>query len=105
MYDPALLKSNQETTLLVKDIQAYVEEPEICMIAVSSSSINDQAALIAEQMNVELYTGNGISITDQLMFFHGDKPAAQVLWFDDFAHLTTCNWRFLQQLQTLVTKG
>lgn len=69
MYDPALFKSNQETTLLVKDIQAYVEEPEICMIAVSSSSINDQAALIADrvncirEMNVELYTGNGISIT------------------------------------------
>lgn len=95
-----------------------------------SSSINDQAALIADrvncirEMNVELCTGNGISITDKLMFFYGDKPAAQfergtqigghypcgscgahVLRFDDFAHLTTCNWRSLQQLQTLVTEG
>ena len=130
MYDPAVFKSNQETTLSVKDIQAYVEEPEICMIAISSSSINDQVALIADrmncikEMNVELCTENGISIMDRLMFFYGDKPAVQFergtqvggyypcgscgahhSRFDDFAHLTTCNWRSLQQLQTLVTKG
>ena len=83
MYDTAVFKINQETTLSVKDIQAYIEEPEICMIVISSSSINDQAALIADRMNciremsVQLCTENGISITDRLMFFYGDKPTVQ----------------------------
>ena len=100
------------------------------MIAMSSSSINDQAALIADRiscvqdMSQKLLTENGIQITDQLMFFYGDKPAAQfergtqigghypcgacgahITRFDDFSHQATCNWRSLQELQTLVTKG
>ena len=58
------------------------------------------------------------------MFFYGDKPAAQfergtqmgghypcgscgthIRRVYDFAHSTTCKWRSLKDLQTLVTKG
>ncbi len=127
LYDPAVFK---ETTPLLKDVQAFVEEPEISILAMSSSSIEDQAALIGDrvdcmtEMNSILTTENNIPITDRLMFFYGDKPAAQfergtqvggyyscgscgahVERMDDFAYCATCKWRSLQELQTLVTKG
>ena len=63
-----------------KDIQAYIEEPEISIIAMSSSSIQDQAALIADRMECiqDMSTPlSGVPITDKLKFFYGDKPEAQ----------------------------
>lgn len=79
IYDSAVFKS---TTTCTKEIQAF-EEPEISILAVSSSSIEDQAVLIGDrgscinELSTKLQTQSNISITDRLMFFYGDKPAAQ----------------------------
>ena len=82
MYDKAVLQdripgnSNQ-------NIQGTIEEPEIHVIALSSSSPEDQAALISDrkeclkELTLKLTTQDGIEITDRLFFFLGDKPAAQ----------------------------
>ena len=62
------------------DVQAYVEEPEICIITLSSSSIQDQTALITDRikdLSTPVYTATGVPLTDILKFFYGDKPAAQ----------------------------
>ena len=127
LYDSAVFKRSIPNA---QSIQAYVEEPEISIIAMSSSTIHDQAALISDRVNciqdmsVVLNTSKGIPINDRLAFFYGDKPAAQfergtqvgghypcgacgahVSRFDDFAHLSNFSWRGLQELQALVTKG
>ena len=126
LYDSAVFKSS---TANAQSIQAYIEEPEISIIAMSSSSIHDQAALISDRvscihdMSEILSTSKGIPINDRLAFFYGDKPAAQfergtqvggnypcgacgahVRRYDDFAHLSDLSWRCLQELQALVTK-
>lgn len=51
LYDPAIFNSSSIHALSIKNVQAFVEEPEICMIAMSSSSINDQAALITDRVS------------------------------------------------------
>ena len=131
-YDPAVFKEDEEVKTLtrVKNVQAYVEEPEIHILAMSSSSNEDQAALLEDrlacikQMNTELLTKENIAIRDQLIFFNADKPAAQfergtqqggnypcgscgvhALRMDDFAHSSSLKWRSLDDLQTLVLKG
>lgn len=127
LYDSAVFKSKMAN---IQSVQAYIEEPDISIIAMSSSSIHDQAALISDRvscikdMSEVLYTSKGIPINDKLAFFYGDKPAAQfergtqvgghypcgacgahISRFDDFAHLSNLSWRSLQELQDLVTKG
>ena len=63
-------------------LQEYVEEPRLCMIAISSSSADDQAALIPDRVDAlmelsePIYTSKGIEIHDKLRFFLGDKKAA-----------------------------
>ena len=49
------------------------------MLALSSSSIEDQAALIPERIacNKAITASNGVAVTDRLHFFTGDQPAAQ----------------------------
>lgn len=114
-FDSAIFCANLEH-MQAKDIQAYIEEPEVSIIAMSSSSIQDQAALIADRMeciqdmSTSLCTTSGVPITDKLKFFYGDKPAAQfergtqigghypcgscgthVSRFDDFAYRPTAN--------------
>lgn len=55
-------------------MQAYIEEPEIHVLAINSSSIEDQAALISERMecirelNTDLKTADNITISDKLLF-------------------------------------
>ncbi len=130
LYDPAVFRSKTDTTGKINDIQAFIEEPEISILAISSSTIEDQAALIGDrvdcmiELSTEVTTQSGIPITDRLMFFYGDKPAAQfergtqigghypcgscgthIRRMDDFAYCMNCRWRSLQQLQTLATKG
>ena len=75
-------------------------------------------------MSTAIKSPNNISITDRLLFFSGDKPAAQfergtqmggnypcgscgthIARFDDFAHCAHNKWRSLQMIQTLATKG
>ncbi len=49
----------------------------------SSSSTEDQVGLITDRLtciqtiNSQLTCSNGVQVQDQLMFFYGDKPAAQ----------------------------
>lgn len=95
-----------------------------------SSSIDDQAALIGDrvscisQMNREVLTSQNIAVTDRLLFFSADKPAAQfergtqiggnypcgscgvhAQRMDDFSHSALLKWRSLEQLQSLALKG
>lgn len=128
LYDPAVFRCPSESEN--KDLQAYVEEPEIHLIALSSSCVDDQVTLIDERLQCieELHntvvTSNQVCITDKLLFFCGDKPAAQfergtqiggnypcgscgckVDRMDDLAYSLQCNWKSYQDLQTLVLSG
>ena len=84
-YDRANFRTNSEIdhTYQPQNIQAHNEEPEIHILAISSSSTEDQAALVGDrvkcimEMSTELYTRSNIPIRDRLMLFCGDKPAAQ----------------------------
>ena len=64
-----------------KSLQSTIEEPEIHLLAVSSSTIEDQATVINDRldcirdMNVQLHTSKGVPIEDRLLFFTGDKRA------------------------------
>ncbi len=75
VYDPAVFKDLQDV-----NTQAFIEEPEIHIIAMSSSSIEDQAALIEDRLDciretkLPLETKTNITIKDILTFFMGDKP-------------------------------
>ena len=66
LYDSAVFKSS---TANAQSIQAYIEEPQISIIAMSSS-IHDQAALISDRvscihdMSEILSTSKGIPIND-----------------------------------------
>ena len=113
----------------VRNIQVFIEEPEIHILGMASSSIEDQAALIGDriaciqQMTEDILSGN-IVIKDILMLFSADKPAAQfergtqlggnypcgscgahVLRMDDFSHCCLLKWRSLEELQSLAVKG
>ena len=114
----------------IKDIQSFIEEPEIHILAVSSSTIEDQAALVRDRiscissLNKELTCSKGVTVKDTLMFFCGDKPAAQFerganqggefpcancgcpdSRMDDLAHSFNLKFRSLKDLQVLATKG
>ena len=123
-YDPAVFKTEAELkTQGIHDVQAYIEEPEIYIIAMSSSSIENQAALISNrlscisEMKETVSTKNNIAIKDRLMFFTGDKPASQfergtqvggnyprgsggshVKRLDDFAYCSIAKMRSLQRI-------
>ena len=96
LYDPIVSFSESESP----DIQEYVEEGEIHIVAHGSSSLSDQACIIPERL-AELdglceavTTKSGIYIKDTLEFFKGDKPAAQfeaghILWWT----LSMCRMR------------
>ena len=131
-YDTAVFKTMDEigANHQVGNIQAYVEEPEIHILGMASSSIDDQAALIGDrttcikQITTQFLTSQKITIKDKLMFFSADKPASQfergtqiggkypcgscgihVLRMDDFTHCSLLKWRSLEELQSLVLKG
>ena len=62
-------------------LQEYVEQPEMYLVCLSSSSIDDQAALIADRLDClfslsqPVTTDSGIQICDVLRFFVGDHKA------------------------------
>lgn len=131
VYDRAVFLDDSEISPKIKkNIQAIVEEPEIHILALSSSSQEDQAALITDrnaclqELCTDLTTTEGMNITDKLFFFCGDKPATQfergtqqggnykcgscgckTSLMDDLAYSLTCKWRSLSDLQDLVTSG
>ena len=131
VYDSAVFKKDDELQQGADtNIQSYIEEPEIHIIALSSSSQEDQAALISDrlecikELTIPMTTTNGIVVTDKLFFFTGDKPAAQFergtqqggyykcgscgcrsTRMDDLAYSLNCKWRSMGDLQTLVLAG
>ena len=62
-------------------LQEYVEQPEMYIVCLSSSSIDDQAALIADRLDClfslsqPVNSSSGVQISDVLRFFVGDHKA------------------------------
>ena len=135
LYDPAVFftdKEYQEMNNLQHAIciQSEVEQPEIYMLSLGSSSVEDEAALVGDRveclgdLSIPLETEEGMKITDTLRFFTGDHPAAQFEQgtkqggtykcgacgckesrFDDQGHSLNYNWRSLGDLQSLAIGG
>ena len=85
VYDNAVFMNMEELAEEYKpsiSLQEFVEEPHLCMIAISSSSVDDQAALVPDRVDdlMELaepvFTSKGIEVHDTLRFILGDKKAA-----------------------------
>ena len=128
-YDNAVHKRDSELTgkHSFSDIQAHIEELQIHILAMCSSSVEDQAALIRDriedirEIHDQLTTSEGIKITDRLLFFYGDKPAAQFERGTQIGgsypcgscgceshrmnDLAYCKWRSLMDQQALVLTG
>ena len=75
VYDSLVFKTESEVG---RSVQEYIEEGEIHIVALGSSSHPDQATLIPEHLaeleglTVEITTSSGIQIVDILRFFKGD---------------------------------
>ena len=134
IYDPAVYFTEDEYRAsggeAVKNLQEEIEQPKIHMIAPSTSSPSDQLALIGDRVEClqelsEVVTApNGVSISDKMRFFCGDKPAQQFErgtqigraykcggcgckdnMMQDLAHALQCHPRSLQDLQSLILAG
>ena len=132
MYDRAVfkVKSELEEHNPFQNLHSFIEEPEIYILAMSSSCVEDQAALIQDRLNCirelscYIYTSAGIPVADHLVFFYGDTPAAQfergtqqgghypcgtcgcdARRFDDLAHCLNCKRRAFEDLQQIATAG
>ena len=86
-YDPIVFKTQTEiegTSQWTPNLQSVVEEPELHMLVVCSSSVDDQASLIKNRISflkellTMLHSTNGAEVKDKLLFFYGDKPAQQM---------------------------
>ena len=85
IYDPIVFFTDDEYTnqtgQSVSNLQEVIEEPLIYMIAPSSSSPDEQLALVPErceclqQLSQPIISQSGIQVSDCLSFFCGDKPA------------------------------
>ena len=86
-YDPIVFKTQMEiegTSQWTPNLQSVVEEPELHMLVVCSSSVDDQASLIKDrisclkELSTMLHSTNGVEVKDKLLFFYGDKPVQQM---------------------------
>ena len=123
MYDSAVFKD--EPT-----IQSEVEVPELYLIAINPSTIEDQASIIPDRvadlhdLKEPILSTAGIPVQDVLRFFTGDHPAAQfergtqvggkykcggcgckATIMDDQAHALRCKTRSYKELQTIALQG
>ncbi len=130
LYDSAVFKTELSKPNGVHNIQSYIEEPEIHILAMSSSTIEHQAALIKdrmeciEEMNETVSSTKNIAISDKLIFFSGDKPASQfergtqvggnypcgscgchATRLDNFAHCSSTKQRIIQDIQSIAVEG
>lgn len=131
LYDPVVFCSSAEYELRSgeqRSIQEIVEEPEIYILCLSSSSPSDQAATISDRLDClqelqgSVQSSSGIDVDDRLLFFIGDHPAqafergsqlggnykcgscgCQSNRMDDLAHSFTCSWRPLHDLQFMAS--
>ena len=132
VYDPAfyLTPTELHDKGVSIDIQTIVEEPEIHILARSTSSLQDQQMFsecrrqCISQLDQKLRTKTGTPITDILRFFHGDGPAQQFeagnkvggyypcvgcdaksSCFDDLAYCFHANSLTLDDRQKFILKG
>lgn len=134
MYDPLVFFTDEEYQQVhphaTVSVQCEVEQPEVYLLSLGSSSAEDQASLIGDRISCLLdlqtpvKTEQGIEITDNVRFFTGDHPAAQFeqgtkqggtykcgacgckeYLFSDQAHTLCHDWRQLKELQSLATGG
>jgi len=77
LYDPAVFKESSELprNSPVRSLHSYIEEPEIRILALSSSSVEHQAALITDRktclstLSSYLTSSTGVPVRDCLVFF------------------------------------
>ena len=134
VYDPLVFLTDDEYTIitgqLISNVQEVIEEPVIYMIAPSSSSPDEQLALVPDrveclqQFSQPIMSETGVQINDRLRFFCGDKPAQQFeggtqlggnykggscgchsSLMQDLGHALQCKRRTLGDLQQLVLAG
>jgi len=134
IYDPAVFMTTHEYNLTpglkVHSVQTEVEMPEVHLIALGTSSAEDQAFLIADrveclrELDQPIRTENGVEIQDSVRVFTGDHPAAQfergtqqggtykcgscgckATMMDDQAHALYCHCRSLKEIQSIATAG
>ena len=134
LYDPAVFLTIEEyetkTGKQVTNLQQLIEEPHIHMLALGSSSVSDQLALIGDRLDclvelpAKIQSSRGVGLSDTLRFFTGDKPAqsfergtqqgghykcggcgVKSSMIGDLAHSLRCKRRSLQDLQSLVLGG
>lgn len=134
VYDQALFLTEDEYSAakgkVTRNVQQLVEEPEIYIVALSSSSPTDQLAIIPDrlddlkELSQDVSTSSGIEVHDTVRYFIGDHPAQQFergmkqggtykcggcgcpdVRMDDFAHASQCEWCSLAKLQALVLAG
>ena len=80
VYDPAVYLTGDLRTTSIRTI---VEQPHLYLIALNSSSVEDQAAIIPDRvsclpdLNDPVVTESGIAVHDVIRFFIGDHPAQQ----------------------------
>lgn len=125
MYDKAVFKMMDEIKCAhFGSIQCYIQQPELHMLGLCSSSVEDQAALIGDRNTCISEFSRGTEIRDELVFFYGDKAAQQVErgtqqggvykcgscgceshMMDDFAYSMHCTYRSLSDLQAVALAG
>ena len=88
LYDEAVYLPDQELQDKVGEeihkgyVQHHVEEPYIHIMAVSSSSKEEQASLVSDRVEClsdlsQITATNGVPVKDIMRFFKGDGPAQQ----------------------------
>ena len=134
IYAPIVFFTDDEYASLsgqsVSNLQEVIEEPLIYMIAPSSSSPDEQLALVPDrceclqEFSQPIILQSGIQVSDCLRFFCGDKPAQQFergtqlggnykcgscgclsSLMQDLGYALQCKRRTLASLQQLVLAG
>ena len=135
LYDPGVFMTTKEYESstgmkCAKSIQDIIEQPELYVLCISSSSLTDQLATIADcldclpDLEQPIMTTSNIPIHDCLRFFSGDHPAQSFERgtyvgsnykcgscgcksdrIDDLAHAFSLPWCSLADLQKFALEG
>ena len=134
LYNPLVHLTKEEykdrTGKTADNIQEIIEQPQIYLLALSGSSLENQLALIGDrtdclqEMQTNLVTSSGCELKDFIRFFVGDKPAqnfergtqngghlkcgtcgVQSSLIEVQGHALHCSYRSLEDLQKLVVAG
>ena len=128
MDDPAVYLAERKG--VSPTTQTIIEQPEVYIFALNSSSVKDQASIIRDRveclhsLSVPILARDGIVVNDTLRFFTGDHPAKQFErgtqvggvykcggcgcrsdLMDDQAHALACRTRSTEELQCIALKG